>query len=300
MADDGFYYQLIENLHEGIYYVDLHRRITVWNRGAEEITGYSKEEVIGHCCSDNILRHIDTKGNALCLKGCPLAQTLKNGQIRDADVFLHHKNGHRVPVSVRVSPISDETGKIVGAVEIFSDNSQKLNTLAKLEALEKEVYTDSLTNIGNRKLCDFYLERRLYEYHCYQIPFGVLFLDIDRFKQFNDTYGHQVGDRVLMMVAQTAANAVRGVDVASRWGGEEFAIILPNVNGPVIQQVAERIRCFVENSWIEVDDQILRVTVSVGGAIARLNDTNGSIVERADEAMYVSKQTGRNRVTIAS
>jgi diguanylate cyclase (GGDEF)-like protein len=170
--------------------------------------------------------------------------------------------------------------------------------MAKLEALEQEVYTDPLTGIGNRKLCDFYLERRLYEYHSHQIPFGVLFLDIDHFKQFNDTYGHSIGDRVLIMVAKTTANALRGIDIVARWGGEELAIVLPNVDDLVLGQVAERIRCFIEKSWIEVDGNLLRVTVSIGGTIVNLEDTSSSIVDRADELMYESKKNGRNRFTI--
>ncbi|MFZ9739401.1 MAG: sensor domain-containing diguanylate cyclase [Prochlorotrichaceae cyanobacterium] len=300
MTNDTFYYQLIENLYEGIYYVDVHRKITVWNRGAEKITGYSKRDVIGRCCGDNILRHIDMQGNDLCLKGCPLAQTLRDGKAREAEVFFHHKDGHRVPVLVRVSPMADDAGKIIGAVEIFSDNSERLNTLAKLEALEKEVYTDSLTGIGNRKLCNFYLERRLHEYHLYQIPFGVLFLDIDRFKQFNDLYGHSIGDRVLSMVAQTTTNAVRGIDVVTRWGGEELAIVLPNVDDFILKQAAERIRCLIEKSWINLDGTILQVTVSIGGTIVNMEDTRSTIISRADQLMYESKKNGRNRFTILS
>lgn len=293
-----FYEKLLQNLYDGVYYVDLDRNITFWNRAAERITGYRESEVKGRRCADNILRHLDEWGHELCVSGCPLAKTLKDGKIRDSEIYLHHKEGHRVPVSVRVSPVFNEADRIVGAVEIFSDNSSRLDILREMESLKKEAFTDGLTGVANRRFAEMNLTHRMSDLTAFNVPFGLLFLDIDDFKKFNDTYGHDVGDRVLIMVAATIANILRKMDLVSRWGGEEFVVILPNVDAGKLSEVAERIRRFIEKSWITVDGEELRVTVSLGGAMASPEDSLETLVKRADGKMYESKRMGRNRVTI--
>src|SRR5689334_15269715 len=115
--------KLLELLFDGLYYVDRNKKISFWNKAAEKITGYERAEVTGFCCADNILRHIDDEGHELCLDGCPLSATLFDGQVREAHVYLHHKRGHRVPVSIRVTPIRDAEGEIIGAAEVFADNT---------------------------------------------------------------------------------------------------------------------------------------------------------------------------------
>ena len=293
-----YFSEVLENLYDGIYCVDLERRITYWNKGAERITGYSSQAVIGHCCADNLLRHIDDAGGELCLGKCPLAQTLADGQVREAEVFLHHRAGHRVPVAVRVLPVRDAGRGIIGAVEIFQDKSRLLAMLEEIQTLKQSALIDPLTRVGNRRQAEMALQRRFEERRRYRMPFGLLFLDIDHFKGFNDTYGHPVGDQVLEMVARTVSNALRGVDMVARWGGEEFVVMLPNVDARALAAVGERIRRFVSRSWLTVDGKPVGVTVSVGGALAGDGDTGQSLVARADKAMYASKTAGRNRVTL--
>ena len=129
---EKFYRDLLNNLSDGVYFTDLHRRITFWNKGAERLTGYSQEEVLGRRCSDNILVHVDHAGRNLCVSECPLDDCMGKCVTHEAEIFLHHKEGHRVPVIVRVSPIQDDTGKVIGAVEIFSNNSAKIQLETRL------------------------------------------------------------------------------------------------------------------------------------------------------------------------
>lgn len=298
--DGEFYQALIENLFDGVYAVNTEGEITYWNKAAERIAGFCKAEVIGRQCSSNLLRHIDEDGNELCVIGCPLAAAITEGKMMEANVYLHHKDGYRVPISVRVNPIRNENNEIVGAVELFSENSKNRNIIQELEKLKNEVFTDPVTNIGNRKLAQLKMEHRMQDLITYQIPFGVLFIDIDHFKQFNDNYSHEVGDKVLAMVAKTIANMLRGMDIIARWGGEEFIIILGNVDGEALKIVAERIRVFVEKTWLTINGKNLRVTVSIGGALAKVGEPLEELVNRADYLMYESKKAGRNRVTINS
>lgn len=146
-----FFKSLLDNLYDGVYFVDRQRRITYWNRGAERITGYKAEQVVGKSCSDNILNHCTEDGCELCTTTCPLTQSMKTGKSGEVEVFLHHANGHRVPVSVRTSPIYDEAGKVIGAVEIFSNNAQVMHARRKINALEQKAFFDPLTQLGNRR-----------------------------------------------------------------------------------------------------------------------------------------------------
>ena len=125
MADsDNLYHAILDNLYDGVYFVDRDRKITYWNKGAERITGYPAAEVVGSRCFDNILMHVDGHGTLLCKELCPLAATMLDGVERTADVYLQHKDGHRVSVNVRITPLRNEGGAVTGGVEVFTDNSQ--------------------------------------------------------------------------------------------------------------------------------------------------------------------------------
>ncbi len=288
--------KLLDSLFDGVYFVDTERRITYWNAAAERISGYPKEKMLGRRCADNLLRHIDPLGCELCLEGCPLSATMQDGNLREASVFLHHAMGHRVPVSVRTSPVRDDNGQIIGAVEIFSDNSGSLQILHEYEKLKQDAYLDALTNVGNRRYGEMTLSTRIFEMHNHTIPFGVLFLDIDHFKNFNDRYGHKTGDDVLVMVAKSISYSLRKMDVVARWGGEEFIVILPGATGVIVQSVSDRIRILIEQSFILVEENRLNVTVSIGATMSLEIDSAESIVSRADRLMYLAKSRGRNQI----
>jgi len=297
--DNESYRRIVDNLYEGLYFVDRDRRITYWNKAAEQISGYSADEVVGRHCHDNILTHIDEKGNQLCFGLCPLAATIGDGQPREAEVYLHHKEGHRVPVSVRVTPLYDDNGEIIGGIELFSDISNRSANQLRLRELEELAYVDTLTKLANRAYSEIELSSRLEEHRRYGVPFGVLFIDIDHFKAFNDTWGHELGDRVLRFVADTFTANSRPFDTFGRWGGEEFIAILRNIEAGDLEKLAERYRRAVEAAYIVHDDEQLHVTISVGATIVGAEDTPESLVTRADRMLYVSKDGGRNRVTLA-
>lgn len=295
-----FYENILNNLFDGVYYLDRERKIIFWNQAAARITGYSKAEVVGSKCSANILNHIDEDGNELCENSCPVTASMAERKLHEADVYLHHKNGHRVPVSVRVTPVTDDENEVVGAVEIFSDSSQRIDTLTELELLRNEILIDGLTGVGNRTVAELILGAYLQQLRFNDAPFGVLFLDIDFFKLVNDTFGRDVGDHVLKMVSGTISSLMRPSDMVARWGGEEFLIIVPNIGKKILAELGERVRSFVEQSWIIVHGHKLAVTVSIGGTMARTEDDIDSIIKRVDAHMYLSKEAGRNRISICN
>jgi diguanylate cyclase (GGDEF)-like protein/PAS domain S-box-containing protein len=297
-ADENRYKDILDNLYDGVYFVDRQRRITYWNRGAERISGYKASQVLGKRCLDNILNHVSEYGIQLCLNGCPLHATMDDGKPREAEVYLHHSDGHRIPVLVRTSPIRDADGEIIGAVESFSDNSSLLTTRRRVNRLEQTVLLDPLTGIGNRRFIDIRIQSAFFEYQQHRIPFGVLFMDIDDFKIVNDRFGHEIGDRALQLVASTLNHNLRGDDAVARWGGEEFIALLAGVDRDGLLNAAEKLRTLVESSPVLVGKKAIPLTISVGATMLRLEDDPASLLRRADQYMYASKNGGRNRVTI--
>jgi diguanylate cyclase (GGDEF)-like protein/PAS domain S-box-containing protein len=298
MPTEDFFRNIVENMHDGVYFVDRRRRITFWNKGAERITGYCAAEVVGKSCADNILVHVDSLGRQLCQSSCPLVAAMGDGTPQEAEVFLHHKQGHRLPVWVRISPLRGEDGSFIGAVELFTDISTRHVVQEQVEELKKLALIDSLTGLPNRRHFEAQLHSRLEEWRRNRLVFGLLFIDIDHFKQFNDRYGHDVGDQVLAVIGNTLALAIRPFDVLCRWGGEEFAGIFPHADLAALDGIGHRLRTLVAHSKVSTGSAELFVTVSIGGTISAPEDSVASILKRADTLMYASKTSGRNQVTI--
>jgi len=291
--------EVLDQLYDGVYLVDRARVIRYWNRGAERLSGYARDEVVGTRCSDGLLMHVNHAGEILCQKACPLAATIGDGELREVEVFLHHKAGHRVPVSVRTSPIRDREGRILGAVEVFSDNSARATLREEIESLKRQALFDPLTEVGNRRYVDIALTSRHDEFLRYGWAYGLLMFDVDHFKSVNDRFGHDTGDRVLRMVAQTLAKNVRSFDVVGRWGGEEFVVVMERLDAEELKRRGETLRRLVEASAISVEGAPLAVTTSVGGTIAGPDESPEEVLRRADEFLYRSKTSGRNRCTVA-
>ncbi|QQE12874.1 sensor domain-containing diguanylate cyclase [Planctomycetota bacterium] len=294
---DSFPRRILDQFTDGAYVVDRDRRITFWSKGAERITGYKADQVLGHHCYQNILMHVNDCGTCLCKGDCPLKQTIDDGIVRNGIVYLHHQKGHRIPVNVHTNPIRDHNGHIVGGIEIFSDESAQNIDKQKLKALEAAALLDPLTNLANRRHITENIEARFAELSRNDWNFGIIFIDVDHFKQFNDMHGHSVGDRILQLISRTMKHSCRTYDMVGRWGGEEFIIIIGHTDEEEMRITAERVRALVSQSFILHDDDRLVVTISAGVTMARQNDSTETLINRADSLLYQSKENGRNRVT---
>ena len=298
VSADKFYKDLLENLYDGVYFVDRDRKITYWNKGAERISGYAPKQVIGLHCHDDLLQHVNENGAHLCHDGCPLKATIEDGNPRESEIYLRHADGYRVPVLVRTSPIHNENGEIVGAVEVFSNNQMVLKMKRRISKLEQTIIYDPLTQIGNRKHIEVKITSALQEYQHMRFPFGLLFIDIDHFKTINDTYSHLIGDKVLRAVANTLRHNLRETDTCGRWGGEEFLVLVLDINKETLKSIAEKLRSLVEQTVVTTKMGNPKVTISIGATLVRPGDTLESLIYRADKLMYKSKAMGRNCVSI--
>jgi len=289
-----FYKALLDHMSDGVYFVDRDRRILYWNEGAFRLTGYKAEELVGRTCQDDILSHVDASGHNLCKEGCPLTASIADGCPHQANVFLRHKEGRRVPVSVRVQPIRSADGTLIGAFEIFSDDSARREARRKTEAMERLAFLDQLTQLPNRRFLEMSLHTALSEYKVHKDPFGILVIDLDRFKEINDTFGHTCGDRALQQMARTLTGSLRPTDTVGRWGGDEFLAIVRNVNGEFLNELAERCVDLAEQTSLTSNGgSQIALSVSVGGALAHPGVTAEKLVQLADELMYHCKAKGR-------
>ncbi|MBM4128554.1 MAG: sensor domain-containing diguanylate cyclase [Nitrospira sp.] len=292
------YRTVLDNLYSGVFFVDGDRKILYWNSGAERITGFSAQEVVGIHCWDDVLKHVDDHGHNVCEKECLILKTISDGKTWEGELYLLHKNGHRVPVMTRIAPVRDPEGKIVGALEIFDDISSTTALAQKVEELKEMAFLDPLTRLANRRYIEINIKERLSELNRYGWPFGVIFADVDNLKEINDTYGHHVGDLALKMVAKTLPASLRLFDVVGRWGGDEFVAVIVNIRKKHLQDIAHRFLSLIKSSDIHLENEILKITVSIGATIAKPNDTVVSILKRADRLMYKSKVSGGDRVSI--
>jgi diguanylate cyclase (GGDEF)-like protein/PAS domain S-box-containing protein len=293
---DELLHSLLDQLFDGVYFVDGERKVTHWNGGAERITGYQASEVVGHHCSDGLLCHVDEDGNYLCHGACGLRQTLEDATPTERLVFLRHARGHRVPVLARTAVLRDAAGKVTGALQVFSDDSRATELLERAREAERLAQVDALTGLANRRAIDSRWEE-LSAGVTADGTFGVILLDIDHFKQFNDLHGHATGDEVLKTVARTLVENLRRADLAGRWGGEEFIVLVPDANETLLLRMAERLRAMIARSTVTSPEGPLAVTASFGVTLVGPADTRESVTARVDALLYRSKHAGRHRVT---
>ena len=295
---DRSYEDILDNMADGLYFTDLNRVITYWNQGAERISGFPAHEVVGRSCAESILTHVDKDGNYLCDSMCPLYATILDGEPREAEVYLHHRDGHRVPVAVRVTQLRDDNDKVIGGIELFTDMSSQEAHRMRVQELERMALLDKLTQLANRAYLEEELANRMEDFDEKGVPFGLLFMDIDFFKKFNDTYGHDVGDEVLKFVANTLSTNARPFDVYGRWGGEEFLGVIRNIEPGDLEVIGDRMRTNIGASYLPSGDDRLSVTISIGATVVKPDDSVDDLVKRADTLLYQSKENGRDRVTL--
>jgi diguanylate cyclase (GGDEF)-like protein len=161
--------------------------------------------------------------------------------------------------------------------------------MKNIDELRRLCMTDPLTGTGNRRFGEFSIHRRLEKMNHNGYGFGILFIDIDNFKKINDLFGHDTGDMVLKMVGKLFARNLRNSDTICRWGGDEFVVIIDNINEIRLQSKAEKIRSIIEDFTFNIGIGLIKVTVSIGATIARPDDDKNSLLKRADNLMYQTK-----------
>lgn len=198
-----------------------------------------------------------------------------------------------------VAELTRATARASALEANFLETSQELDLIrSSLQAAEQRSNTDALTGLANRRALEEFFRSAQIAAMEQGEPLSILMIDIDHFKSFNDSYGHQVGDQVLRLVAKILQDNVREADLAARYGGEEMMAVLPGVELVACAAVAERIRRRVSEARLTrrtTGEELTSVTVSIGVAQFRLAESAEAMVERCDRALYLAKHLGRNR-----
>lgn len=260
---------------------DLEGRIIEVSDAFCKISGYTKEKLIGKM--HRILRHPDMP-SSLFVK---LWETILNGDTWHGEIKNRTKNGSFYWLDTLIYAIVDDLGNKTGYTAI----SQNITDKKRVEELS---ITDQLTRLHNRMYLENSFNKEIRRAKRYNHSFAVIMLDIDHFKEVNDTYGHDVGDNVLVAISKVLSEHIRGTDILGRWGGEEFLIICPHTSSAEAYTLAEKLRMSIDTCPI---DLIGHKSCSFGVSIFDLKDESfKEVVKHSDEALYAAKNNGRNCV----
>lgn len=269
--------------------LDAGGKVDAWNSSIEQMTGFSREDVIGYSL-DRFYAPDDVD-----VYRCPehIALTREEGW-HVQECWCRRKDGHRYAAQILVAVLREDNGEFAGYSVVLRDVSER--TLSSDE-LTRLLTTDHLTGAMNRAHFFKVAQKEITRSKRLSKPLSFLMIDADHFKNINDTAGHQAGDKVLERVVTEARRFLRSIDVIARLGGEEFCVMLPAITAEGAKQIAERIRAAIEAARIDTAAGVQTVTVSLG--CASLSPTRESVEEllaAADESLYLAKANGRNNV----
>jgi diguanylate cyclase (GGDEF)-like protein/PAS domain S-box-containing protein len=271
---------------EGIVITDAANRVIDVNKKFTDITGYSREEVVGQAPRFfQADRHPPEFYSAMW-------QIIKSSGQWAGEILSRRKNGEKYVVGITISAVKDAVGKVSHYVALFSDITLQRDHQCQLEEM---AHFDALTKLPNRALFADRLNQAMLQCQRRHNSLAVIFMDLDGFKDINDTYGHAVGDELLIIVSHRMSDTLREVDTLARIGGDEFVAVLNDlINAEDYKMALERLLRAASDP-ISVGDAILKVSVSIGVAIYPQDDADADILIRhADQAMYIAKKAGKN------
>lgn len=276
---------------DGMMVIDEQRRVLAMNPALERLTGRHSEAVVGQRTCGALFECRDVRGCALALhpEACPGIRAMQRGEpIQGAEYSIRDWPGRRPTiVSASYTPLQTEPGGSVRTLVVMRDVTREKQRQRQLVRLS---ITDPLTGLPNRTVFFNACRRELKRATRYGRPVAVAMADLDRFKAYNDAYGHLAGDALLKRVAQVLQGGHRGIELVARYGGDEFAFVLSETDLAAALVVAERLRHAVAT--------VPAVTISIGVAVFPSDGRSPeALVAQADRRLYEGKQRGGNRVT---
>ncbi len=276
--------------------------IRLFSRGAERLLGYRADEAVGRLSVLALHRDVELAeaGRALTGEAPPRGAVMKvfEWHVVHGVTGLHEwtyvrRDGSTFPVNLAITALPDSEGEPGGYLSVAMDLSWRKALEARLE---HQANHDPLTGLLNRRSFEEALEREAARTDRYSTPFALLMFDIDHFKAVNDTYGHFVGDDILLAVSRMVSQRLRGPDTLARWGGEEFIALLPETSLEGARAVAEDLRATVPGTRFSRPGS---VTITAGVAAHQAGEPAHALTKRVDDALYAGKEHGRDRVVTA-
>ena len=300
LDDPEIYLTVLDNLQTGVYIVDRNRRIRFWNEGAEQITGYLRQDVVGRFLRDHLLTTGDNVKDLDSDPEDPINLVFRDGKPSILDVSILHKDGYRVPIVLRTMPIRNSRGAVVGAAESFEKNRSASDWTRRQSGFADFGCLDAVTGIAAQSFMETHLRENLITFAEHHIPFGILLVQIDHMDQFRASRGPGVVSTILRVTAQSIENCVRPTDLVGCWGENQFIAILLECKESEVALVGERVRKMIGRSEIEWWGDKFSVTSPVGGAGCRAGDNTELLLARAAASLQESIGKGGNCVTVLS
>lgn len=287
--------KLIDAMHDGVMFVDAEAQIQLWSKGSERLTGVSGAAAVDRNFTPGLLDMCNSAGRRVADEACPVARSLQTRSQLRQRVQILGRHGRHTAIDLHAIPVIDAKGVLLGATVLFHDAQSEATLEEKCEALHAKVTLDPMTQVANRAEFDR-MERLFIETHLQAgLPCSLIMIDIDHFKNINDTYGHQAGDEAIITVANLLKSMCRSGDIVARYGGEEFALLCADCSIVAAGARAEQIR----RKLSEIPHAALgnkRISASFGVTELEPCDSAESMLRRADRALLMAKQQGRNQV----
>ena len=287
--------KLIDNMHDGVVFVDSQSRILLWNTGAERLTGVSGAAACSREFLPSLLAMEDSHRREVKDADCPVNRAIKSGVQWLGRVSIMGRQGRHVSVDLHAIPVRTSDGVLHGVTVLLHDVSSEASLEEKCQALHAQVAKDPLTQVANRAEFDRMLHVFVTAHQESNLPCSVIMSDIDHFKAINDTHGHQAGDEAIVMFASSLQSMCRSGDLVARYGGEEFAILCADCRNAAAASKAEAIRKRVADTRIPCLGA-RALTASFGVTELQAGDTPETMLRRADRALLQAKDQGRNQV----
>jgi diguanylate cyclase (GGDEF)-like protein/PAS domain S-box-containing protein len=294
--DAEVYRAALDSLPAGVYLVDRTGRILFWNSGAERITGYLRQDVVGHSSLEDLLGHLDGENNKVAADALPVSIVLREGKASDAQVSIRHKSGHRVLARLHAAPVRDSHGVLIGAVESFEEAVFSAPTNERQSKLQAYGCIDEVSGVLNHAMVQAHLRETLVTFAEHPVPFSILCIGIDELDSIKSRYGGGAVAAVIRVVGQTLENSLRPTDILGRWMENEFVAVLMECGGDEVVKVGDRLRKMANQCKVEWWGDQLHLTVSMGGTDAKQDDTLETILQRAETGLRESIRQGGNRV----
>lgn len=272
--------------------------------------GYESESA---SCAEEALERLEKKSFHVVITdiilpvmgGLELTKIIRNDKDSDVIVMTGYSDDYSYEEAINIGA-SDFVIKPVRLEElllrlkrVLKERDLTKERIRMMEKLQKLAVTDGLTKLYNSRSFYSQLETEVDRFNRYKHPLALLLLDLDHFKDYNDTYGHLEGDKILVHFSQIIKSCLRANDTAYRYGGEEFTVILPETGGDEARTVAQRIRAALEaERFSPVNGKKVKITISIGVTEYQPKEELSTFIQRADRAMYRSKQKGRNMVSM--
>jgi diguanylate cyclase (GGDEF)-like protein/PAS domain S-box-containing protein len=287
--DPDIYRYILNSLQFGVSVLDLERRIVFWSDGAEQVTGYTRVDVLGHYCTDNILHHCNQNSCEMCAEQCPIAAVLHDGKPVETIIFLHHKSGYRTQAHVWAIPLRNKNGSIIGVIQTFEGESAIHGPDPNDRSLKEHGWLDDVTGLLNQAMMQSHLRETLGTFNEMHIPFGVILLEVCDLDHFRARYGQGAARSIMQVLARTLRNTVWPTDFVGRWSEDRFLVIVMGCNPESLYAVAARILRMMASATIMWWGEELSVVLSLGRAAAQSGDTIDSLLLRANEGLIRSQ-----------